>query len=165
MILHSKITPKRPQITPDHTRSSQEHAYFLSGPHQNSNSSLSPSPPQTEGTPPYFKWPFGCCFSFQKWKKIYQWSHLGKIDPKDYRNPYGQWDKTCTTHVVPFSIGEYTFWKNRRCASLILTYYWHLWLLSNSTLRLGPSGRKWKHVRCVRTIVIYSVIRCRKLKS
>ena len=36
------------------------------------------------------------------------------------KNPYGQWDKTCTTHVVPFSVGEYTFEekKNRRCASL-----------------------------------------------
>ena len=64
MILHSKITeitPKRPQITPDHTRSSQEHAfgtYFLTGPRQNSFSSLSPFPPKTEGTPSYFKWPF-----------------------------------------------------------------------------------------------------------
>ena len=27
MILHSKITPERPQITPDHTRSSQNHAF------------------------------------------------------------------------------------------------------------------------------------------
>ena len=75
VILHSKIpkiTPKRPQITPDHTRSSQEHAfgtYFLTGPRQNSFSSLSPFPPQTEGTPLYFKWPFRCCFSFQKNKK------------------------------------------------------------------------------------------------
>ena len=40
VILHSKIpkiTPKRPQITPDHTRSSQEHAFgthFLNGPRQ-----------------------------------------------------------------------------------------------------------------------------------
>ena len=49
-----KCTPKRPQINPDHTRSSQEHAfgtYFLTGPRQNSFSSLSPSPPQIEGTP------------------------------------------------------------------------------------------------------------------
>ena len=31
------------------------------------------------------------------------------------------WDKTCTTPVVPFSVGDYTFWrkKNRRCASLV----------------------------------------------
>ena len=42
MILHSKIakiTPKHPQITPDHTRSSQGRAfgtYFLTGPRQNS---------------------------------------------------------------------------------------------------------------------------------
>ena len=42
--LHSKITPKRPLITPDHTRGSQERAfgtYFLTGPRQNSFSSLS----------------------------------------------------------------------------------------------------------------------------
>ena len=43
MILHSnipEITPKRLQITPDHTRSSQEHAfwtYFLTGPRHTSN--------------------------------------------------------------------------------------------------------------------------------
>ena len=36
--------------------------------------------------PPYFKWPFGRCLLFQKWKKTYQWSWLGNIDPKDYRN-------------------------------------------------------------------------------
>ena len=39
MILHSKITPKHPQITPDHTRSSQERAfgtYFRTGLCQNS---------------------------------------------------------------------------------------------------------------------------------
>ena len=47
--------------------------------------------------------------------KTYQWSQLSKIDPKDYRkkvsakNPYGQWDNTCTTRVVSFSIDEYTF--------------------------------------------------------
>ena len=58
--LHSKITPERPQITPDHTRSYQNHAfgtYFLLGhakqfffavPHSH-------SPPQTEGNHPYFK--------------------------------------------------------------------------------------------------------------
>ena len=46
VILHSKITKittKRPQITPDHNRSSQEHAfgtYFLTGPRRNSFSSL-----------------------------------------------------------------------------------------------------------------------------
>ena len=37
VILHSKITPNRPQITPDHTKSSQEHAFgthFLTGPRQ-----------------------------------------------------------------------------------------------------------------------------------
>ena len=37
------------------------------------------------------KWPLSrlhaeSCFSFQKWKKTYQWSQLGKIDPKDYLN-------------------------------------------------------------------------------
>ena len=54
-------------------------------------------PPQTEGTHPYFKWPFGRCFLFQSEKKTYQWSQLGKIDPKDYRNkgvslePMGNW--------------------------------------------------------------------------
>ena len=48
-------------------------------------SSLSHSLPQTEGNPPYFKWPFGRCFSFQKWNITYQWSQIGKIDPKDYR--------------------------------------------------------------------------------
>ena len=66
-----KCTPKRPQINPDHTRSSQEHAfgtYFLTGPHQNSFSSLSPNP-NRGNPPPYFKWPFGRWFSFQKWKK------------------------------------------------------------------------------------------------
>ena len=72
VILYSKITQitaKRPQITPDHTRSSREHAfgtYFLTGPRKNSLTLLSPFPPQTEGTPPYLKWPFSCCFSFQK---------------------------------------------------------------------------------------------------
>ena len=46
-----------------------------------------------------------------KSKKRYQWSQLGKIDPKDYlsKGPYEQWDKTCTARVVPFSVGEYTF--------------------------------------------------------
>ena len=44
MILHSKITKinqKRPQITPDHARCSQEHAfgtYFLTGPSNNVSS-------------------------------------------------------------------------------------------------------------------------------
>ena len=35
--LLNQITPKRPQITPDHTRNSQKHAfgsYFLAGPRQ-----------------------------------------------------------------------------------------------------------------------------------
>ena len=57
MILHSKITKihsKTFSNTPDHTRSSQQHAfgtYFLTGACQNSYPSLSPFPPQTEGTP------------------------------------------------------------------------------------------------------------------
>ena len=92
MILHSKITkicPKRPQITPDHTKSSQEHAfgtYFLTGPRQNSFSSLSPSPPQIEGTPHTSNGLLVAGFRFKSEKKTYQWSQLGKIDPKDYRN-------------------------------------------------------------------------------
>ena len=43
---------------------------------------MSLPPPQAEGAPPYFKRPFGRQFLFQKWKKTYQWSQLGKIDPK-----------------------------------------------------------------------------------
>ena len=30
------------------------------------------------------------------------------------KNPNGQWDKTCTTCVVPFSVGEYTFWRKKQ---------------------------------------------------
>ena len=29
------------------------------------------------------------------------------------KNPYEQWDKTCTARVVPFSVGEYTYWKKK----------------------------------------------------
>ena len=43
---------------------------------------MSLPPPQAEGALPYFKRPFGRQFLFQKWKKTYQWSQLGKIDPK-----------------------------------------------------------------------------------
>ena len=92
MILHSKITkitPKRPQITPDQTRSSQEHAfgtYFLTGACQNSYPSLSPFPPQTKGTPHTSNGLSVAAFRFKSEKKTYQWSQLGKIDPKDYRN-------------------------------------------------------------------------------
>ena len=41
-----------------------------------------PTPNPSWGSPPYFKRPFGRQFLFQKWKKTYQWSQLGKIDPK-----------------------------------------------------------------------------------
>ena len=43
---------------------------------------MSLPPPQAEEALPYFKRPFGRQFLFQKWKKTYQWSQLGKIDPK-----------------------------------------------------------------------------------
>ena len=46
MILHFQITPERPQITPDHTRSYQNHAFgtnFLDWASPNNFSSLSPS--------------------------------------------------------------------------------------------------------------------------
>ena len=46
MILYFQITPERPQITPNHTRSSQNHAFginFLYWASPNSFSSLSPS--------------------------------------------------------------------------------------------------------------------------
>ena len=29
------------------------------------------------------------------------------------KNLKGQWDKTCTTRVVPFCVGGYTFWKKQ----------------------------------------------------
>ena len=82
MILHSKITPKRPQIIPDHIRSSQEHAfgtYFLTWPRQNSFSSRSPSPPQTEGTPLTSNGLSVAAFRFKSEKKTHQWSQLDKI--------------------------------------------------------------------------------------
>ena len=34
------------------------------------------------------------------------------------KKPYGQWDKTCTSRIVPFSVGEYTFWKKNKQVSL-----------------------------------------------
>ena len=128
VILHSKITritPERPQITPDHTRSSQNHAfwtYFLHWASPNNFFSVSHSPPQPRETAHTSNGPTVTVFCFKSEKKTYQWSQIGKIDPKDHRNKgvsyepmnlYGQWDKTCTTRVVPFSVGEYTFWKKQ----------------------------------------------------
>ena len=82
MILHSKITPKRPKITPDHTKSSQKHAfgtYFLNRPRQ---TIFIHCPTPSEGNSLYFKWPFGRRFRFKSEKKTYQWTQLGNIDPK-----------------------------------------------------------------------------------
>ena len=72
VILHSKlslITPKRPEIAPDHTKSSKSmhlgYIFWLG----RQTMFLHCPPPQTEGTHPYFKWPFGRCFLFQSEKK------------------------------------------------------------------------------------------------
>ena len=43
-----------------------------------------PSPNQ--GKTPYPHGPTVAVFRFKSEKKTYQWSQLGKIDPKDYRN-------------------------------------------------------------------------------
>ena len=55
VILHSKITPERSQITQDHTRCPPNHfalcTYFLYWASLNNFSSLSHSPSQTEGNP------------------------------------------------------------------------------------------------------------------
>ena len=76
VILHSKIpkiTPKRPQITPDHTRSSQEHAfgtYFLTGPRRTIFLHCpTPLPKPRTPHPHTSNGPNSCRFSFQKWKK------------------------------------------------------------------------------------------------
>ena len=87
MILQSKITPERRQITPDHTRSFQNHAlgtYFLYWASPNNFSSLPPFPPQTEGNPPTSNGPTVDVSKVKK--KTYQWSQLGKIDQKEYQN-------------------------------------------------------------------------------
>ena len=87
VILHSKIpkiTPKRPQITPDHTRSSQEHAfgtYFLTGPRQTIFLHC-PTPLPNRGIPLYFKWPFGRRFPLKNQNMVLT------------KNPYGKCDKT-----------------------------------------------------------------------
>ena len=43
---------------------------------------MSLPPPQAEGALPYFKRPFVANSCFKSEKKTYQWSQLGKIDPK-----------------------------------------------------------------------------------
>ena len=116
MILHSKITPERPQITPTSYQSHAFGTYCLFWALAK-KSSLSHSPPQPRETPHTLNGPTVTVFRFRSEKKTYQWSKLGKIEQKTIgikvlaKNPYGQWDKTCTTRVVPFSVGEYTFWK------------------------------------------------------
>ena len=49
----------------------------------NNFSSLSHPPPQTKGTPHTSNGLSVADFCF---KKTYQWSQVGKIDPKDYQN-------------------------------------------------------------------------------
>ena len=39
------------------------------------------------------------------------------------KNPYKQWDKTCTARVAPFSVGEYTFWRKKKQALCITNQY------------------------------------------
>ena len=89
LILYSKIPPKRPQITPDHTRSSREHAfwaYFLTGSRQTRLFHCPTRLPKPR-EPPYTSNGLSvAAFRFKKEKKTYYWSQLGKIDPKDYRN-------------------------------------------------------------------------------
>ena len=66
LILHSKVTPKCPQITLYHARCSDEHAfgtYFLTGP-SNNVSSLSPSP--NRGNPPVLHMAFRSLFFVSK---------------------------------------------------------------------------------------------------
>ena len=125
MILHSKITkitPKCPQITQDHTRSSQEHAFgtcFLTGPYQNSFFSLSPSP-ESNGPPRQLN--SSCAIaSYNNWTNKKPFG-LGKHLLNFGMSLHGHiWalGKTCTTRVVPFNVGEYTFWKEKKQALCI----------------------------------------------
>ena len=83
MILYSKITPERPQITPTSYQSHAFGTYCLFWALAK-KSSLSHSPPQPRETPHTLNGPTVTVFRFRSEKKTYQWSKLGK--KKDYQN-------------------------------------------------------------------------------
>ena len=66
-ILKSQNVPKSPQITPETKIMHLGHVSLLGLAKQLFLTFPLPSP--KKGNPPYFKWPYGCRFSFQKWKK------------------------------------------------------------------------------------------------
>ena len=136
MILHSKINQnvlKSPQITPEAPKSMHLGHIFWLG--LAKTVFLHCLPHQTVGAPPYFKWPFGRCFSFQKWNITYQWSQIGKIDPKDYRRKE-TYRGNGTKHVLHVSYRLVK--KNRPCALLVPT----LWIMVSGTIL--PTAAPWR---------------------
>ena len=72
----NQITPKRPQITPDHTRNSQKHAfgsYFLAGPRQTIFLHCPPPLPKPREPPNTSNGLSVTGFRFKSEKKTYQW--------------------------------------------------------------------------------------------
>ena len=57
--------PKSPQITPEVTKIMHLGHIFFTGPRQTTFFTV-PLPFPNRGKPPYFRWPYGPCFSFLK---------------------------------------------------------------------------------------------------
>ena len=97
VILHSKITKittERPQITPVPKIMPFVHIFFtrLASPN---NFFHSPTPRPNWGKPPILQMAFQSLLFVSKVKKTYQWSQLGKVDPK--RLP--EYDVAYWTHM------------------------------------------------------------------
>ena len=86
MILHSKITPKCPQIPPEVPKSMHLGHIFLLSLAKTAFLHCPPPLPKLREPPHTSNGLSVAAYRFKSEQKTYEWPLLGKIDQKDYRN-------------------------------------------------------------------------------